>query len=80
MRGARGWTACASYARGVRGVCAAAVILAHMTSPPFLIEAEGLVKSYGNTAALAGLDVVVPAGRVLGLLGPNGAGKPNIGF
>jgi len=61
--------------RGVRAVCAAAVILAHMTSPPFLIEAEGLVKSYGKTTALAGLDLAVPAGRVLGLLGPNGAGK-----
>jgi oleandomycin transport system ATP-binding protein len=60
---------------GVRAVCAAAVILARMTSPPYLIEAEGLVKSYGKTAALAGLDLAVPAGRVLGLLGPNGAGK-----
>ncbi len=66
---------CVPRLRGVRAVCAAAVILAHMTSPPFLIEAEGLVKSYGKTAALAGLDLAVPAGRVLGLLGPNGAGK-----
>ena len=39
------------------------------------ILAEGLVKTYGKTKALAGLDLVVPAGTVYGLLGPNGAGK-----
>src|SRR6516225_5248113 len=39
------------------------------------IEAEGLVKSYGKTRALAGFDLAVPAGTVYGLLGPNGAGK-----
>ena len=39
------------------------------------ILAEGLVKNYGTTKALAGLDLAVPAGTVYGLLGPNGAGK-----
>ena len=39
------------------------------------IEAEGLVKHYGKTRALSGLDLLVPAGTVYGLLGPNGAGK-----
>src|SRR3984893_9388444 len=39
------------------------------------IEAEGLVKNYGKTRALAGLDLIVPPGMVYGLLGPNGAGK-----
>src|SRR5580658_2717987 len=39
------------------------------------IEAEGLIKNYGKTKALAGLDLAVPAGTVYGLLGPNGAGK-----
>ncbi|MGH3098933.1 MAG: ATP-binding cassette domain-containing protein [Streptosporangiales bacterium] len=39
------------------------------------IEAEGLVKRFGSTVALGGVDLVVPQGRVLGLLGPNGAGK-----
>jgi ABC-2 type transport system ATP-binding protein len=39
------------------------------------IEAEGLVKNFGKTKALAGLDLVVPPGTVYGLLGPNGAGK-----
>jgi len=40
-----------------------------------MIEAEGLVKRYGETRALDGVDFTVPAGSVLGLLGPNGAGK-----
>jgi ABC-2 type transport system ATP-binding protein len=40
-----------------------------------VIEAEGLVKRYGQVVALDGLDLAVPRGIVLGLLGPNGAGK-----
>ena len=39
------------------------------------IEAEGLVKDYGEVRALDGLDLDVQAGTVFGLLGPNGAGK-----
>jgi oleandomycin transport system ATP-binding protein len=39
------------------------------------IFAEGLVKRYGDTTALAGVDLAVRTGTVLGLLGPNGAGK-----
>jgi ABC-2 type transport system ATP-binding protein len=39
------------------------------------VEASGLAKSFGETRALAGLDLRVPAGTVYGLLGPNGAGK-----
>ena len=39
------------------------------------IEAEGLVKHYGKTRALNGLDLTVEQGTVYGLLGPNGAGK-----
>ena len=41
----------------------------------YAIEAEGLVKRFGKTEALAGVDLVVRQGTVLGLLGPNGAGK-----
>jgi len=37
--------------------------------------AEGLVKSFGSTRALDGLDLVVPRGEAHGFLGPNGAGK-----
>ena len=40
-----------------------------------MIEAEGLTKLYGQTVALAGIDLQVPAGSILGVLGPNGAGK-----
>ena len=39
------------------------------------IEADGLVKPYGDVKALDGVDLAVEAGTVLGLLGPNGAGK-----
>ena len=42
---------------------------------PPILEARGLMKRYGKTQALAGLDLVVSPGRVVALLGPNGAGK-----
>jgi ABC-2 type transport system ATP-binding protein len=45
------------------------------TSPPLAVEATGLVKSYGDTKAVAGIDLAVPAGSIYGVLGPNGAGK-----
>jgi oleandomycin transport system ATP-binding protein len=38
-------------------------------------EAEGLVKRFGKTTALAGIDLSARQGTVLGVLGPNGAGK-----
>ena len=41
----------------------------------YSIFAEGLVKRFGNTVALDGVDLAVTTGSVLGLLGPNGAGK-----
>lgn len=39
------------------------------------IVTEGLVKRFGGSTALDGVDLTAPAGTVLGLLGPNGAGK-----
>ena len=39
------------------------------------IEADGLVKTFGATRAVDGVDLAVPAGSVYGFLGPNGAGK-----
>jgi ABC-2 type transport system ATP-binding protein len=39
------------------------------------VEASGLVKRFGETDAVDGLDLAVRAGSVYGLLGPNGAGK-----
>jgi len=43
-----------------------------------VIWARGLTKRYGDNIALAGVDLTVPAGTILGLLGPNGAGKTTI--
>jgi oleandomycin transport system ATP-binding protein len=41
----------------------------------YSILAEGLVKRFGDTKALDGIDLMVRTGAVFGLLGPNGAGK-----
>jgi oleandomycin transport system ATP-binding protein len=41
----------------------------------YAIEAEGLVKRFGDTVALDGIDLHAREGSVLGVLGPNGAGK-----
>ena len=39
------------------------------------IEAHGLVKRFGETTALGGVDLAARTGTVLAVLGPNGAGK-----
>ncbi|HKN97928.1 MAG TPA: ABC transporter ATP-binding protein [Pseudonocardiaceae bacterium] len=39
------------------------------------VDVSGLVKRYGGTTAVDGLDLTLPTGTVLALLGPNGAGK-----
>jgi len=39
------------------------------------VEATGLVKSFGASRAVDGVDLAVPRGAVYGVLGPNGAGK-----
>ncbi|WP_049564629.1 ABC transporter ATP-binding protein [Streptomyces sp. SBT349] len=39
------------------------------------IQIEGLIKTFGRTRALDGLDMTVRTGEVHGFLGPNGAGK-----
>ena len=41
----------------------------------YAFHAEGLVKRFGSTTALAGIDLAARTGSVLGVLGPNGAGK-----
>lgn len=43
-------------------------------SPPAL-QLSGLVKQFGEKTAVAGIELVVPAGSFFGLVGPNGAGK-----
>ncbi len=42
------------------------------------VEASGLVKHFGDTTAVDGVDLAIPAGSVYGLLGPNGAGKTTV--
>ena len=42
------------------------------------VEVRGIVKTYGSTRALDGVDLDVREGTVLGLLGPNGAGKTTL--
>jgi ABC-2 type transport system ATP-binding protein len=48
-----------------------------MTSDP-IMHACGLGKRYRRRWALAGCDLDIPAGRVVGLVGPNGAGKTTL--
>jgi oleandomycin transport system ATP-binding protein len=56
----------------VRAVPAAPGIVGAMS---YAFHAEGLVKRFGGTTALAGIDLAARHGSVLGVLGPNGAGK-----
>jgi ABC-2 type transport system ATP-binding protein len=46
-----------------------------VTDGALAIEATGLVKTFGETRAVDGVDLAVRAGSVYGVLGPNGAGK-----
>jgi ABC-2 type transport system ATP-binding protein len=43
-----------------------------------MIQAEGLTKSFGRTAALNGVELAVPEGAIYALVGANGAGKTTI--
>ncbi len=49
-----------------------------MSPNTLAIEASGLVKAFGETKAVNGVDLSVRRGSVYGVLGPNGAGKTTI--
>jgi simple sugar transport system ATP-binding protein len=49
-----------------------------MTDTPYLLEARGIVKSYGHVEVLRGADFQVAPGTVTALIGDNGAGKSTL--
>jgi ABC-2 type transport system ATP-binding protein len=51
---------------------------AAMSSSEITIKARGLIKRFGDFAAVAGVDFEVKRGEIFGLLGPNGSGKTTI--
>ncbi len=59
-------------------------VAANGTRPPSapggatVLVASGLVKSYGGLTVLAGVDLDIKDGEVVGLIGPNGAGKTTL--
>jgi ABC-2 type transport system ATP-binding protein len=49
-----------------------------VSNSPLAVRAAGLGRSFGDTVAVAELDLDVPVGAVFGLLGPDGAGKSTL--
>ncbi|WP_066459760.1 ribosome-associated ATPase/putative transporter RbbA [Castellaniella caeni] len=49
-----------------------------MTSATFAAQVRGLSHHYGKTCALDGIDLDIPAGRMVGLIGPDGVGKSTL--
>lgn len=47
-------------------------------SPAARLTARGLARRYGGIAAVGGVDLVAPGGRITALIGPNGAGKSTL--
>ena len=48
------------------------------SDPTFAIQAQGLVKQFGQRRGLDGVDLMLPAGSFLSIFGPNGAGKTTL--
>ncbi|HBY05338.1 MAG: Daunorubicin resistance ABC transporter ATPase subunit [candidate division TM6 bacterium GW2011_GWE2_42_60] len=51
------------------------MIIKKPITPDLAIDARGLVKVFGTSRAVDGVDLQVPTGTIYGVLGPNGAGK-----
>jgi len=47
----------------------------HLSPPELAVDAQGLVKVFGDNRAVDGVDLQVKTGSIYGVLGPNGAGK-----
>jgi ABC-2 type transport system ATP-binding protein len=68
-------------ARRTRDGDAFVIATQHQPSPAAIdaenaiIDVRGLVKRYGETTAVDGIDLSVQTGEIFGILGPNGAGK-----
>src|SRR3990170_6184581 len=43
-----------------------------------VLDAQGLTKDFGGLTAVAGMDLAVPPGSIVGLIGPNGSGKTTL--
>src|SRR6478672_10204373 len=56
----------------------AAPSIVEVPSSATAARVEAVTKRFGETVALAGVDLAVPEGAVFGLLGPNGAGKTTL--
>src|SRR3954463_6129513 len=58
-----------------RRLMAMTLLREHRRAEALAIETHGLVKVFGETRAVDGVDLAVARGAVYGVLGPNGAGK-----
>ena len=61
------------HASATAAASASASVLVRTDDP--IISARDVVKHYGETVAVAGLDLTIWPGEIFGILGPNGAGK-----
>src|SRR4051812_36034304 len=76
MRGGEDEERLASGETYLRAICESAARAAtDAAAMEHAIEAEGLLKRFGATQALDGVDLLARRGSVLRVLGPNGAGK-----
>src|SRR3954452_17351696 len=67
---------CALTSLRAAGLSSMAMVAAPSYAPA--IRVDGVVKRFGETYALAGVDLEISAGTVFGMLGPNGAGKTTL--
>src|ERR1700755_1085717 len=69
---------CAPRRRSIGGRRAGPLIIKQGVMADSAVHVEGVVKRFGTTQALAGVDLDVEEATVFGLLGPNGAGKTTL--